>query len=186
MKRLILLSALLIIGCKNKIDHSAEVSEDSIDTRELLIPKTKKLIKKQSPSEFFSYAPESNLIMKSWNCWGPNELKPRGTMEQRLIEDLKVNRLNPKGYIFYRKQKIYRSSSIRLDKTVLIKYGPLIISDSIYSNNFHKSKFRIEATEVNRFGDYQLYPLVEDKAWSLKNSSNDSVINIPIKITIYP
>jgi len=186
MKRLILLSALLIIGCKNKIDHSAEVSEDSIDTRELLIPKTKKLIKKQSPSEFFSYAPESVLIMKSWNCWGPNELKPRGTMEQRLIEDLKVNRLNPKGYIFYRKQKIHRSSPIRLDKTVLIKYGPLIISDSIYSNNFHKSKFRIEATEVNRFGNYQLQSLIQDKVWGLKNSSIDSVINIPIKITIYP
>mgnify|MGYP006892430517 CR=1 FL=1 len=113
--------------------------------------------------------------------WGPNELKRGGKMEQRLIEDLKVNRLNPKGYIFYRKQKIHR-----LDKTVLIKYGPLIISDSIYSNNFHKSKFRIEATEVNRFGNYQLQSLIQDKVWGLKNSSIDSVINIPIKITIYP
>ena len=68
----------------------------------------------------------------------------------------------------------------------MIKYGPLIISDSIYSNNFHKSKFRIEATEVNRFGNYQLQSLIQDKVWSLKNSSIDSVINIPIKITIYP
>ena len=90
---------------KNKIDNSAEVSEDSIDTRELMIAKTKKLIKKQRPTEFFSYAPESVLIEKSWNSWGPNELKRGGKMEQRLIEDLKVNRLNPKRIYFLQETK---------------------------------------------------------------------------------
>ena len=118
--------------------------------------------------------------MKSWNCWGPNELKPFGKMEQRLVEDLNVNGLNPKGYIFYRKQKIYSP-----DKTFLIKYGPLIISDSIYNNNFHNSEFRIEATEVNREGNYSLLTYTEDKAWSLRGS-NDSVINIPLKIKFTP
>jgi len=105
MKKLLFLSVFLIIGCKNKIDHSAEVSEGSIDTRELMILKTKKLIKKQRPTEFFSYAPESVLIEKSWNSWGPNELKRGGKMEQRLIEDLKVNRLNPKRIYFLQETK---------------------------------------------------------------------------------
>ena len=161
MKKLLLLSALLIFACKNKIDESTVVLE---------------LTNKQSPTQFFSYAPETILIMKSWNCWGPNELKPFGTMEQRLVEDLNVNGLNPKGYIFYRNQK-----SEYEDKTILIKYGPLIISDSIYNNNFHNLEFRIEATEVNREGNYSLPTYTEDKVWSLRGS-NDSVINIPLKI----
>ena len=161
MNKLILLSALFIFACKNKIDESTAVLE---------------LTNKQSPTQFFSYTPEAVLIMKSWDCWGPNELKPFGTMEQRLVEDLNVNGLNPKGYIFYRKQKIYYP-----DKTFLIKYGPLIISDSIYNNNFHNLEFRIEATEVNREGNYSLLTYTEDKVWSLRGS-NDSVINIPLKI----
>jgi hypothetical protein len=161
-KLLFLLSALLIFACKNKIDESTAVLE---------------LTNKQSPTQFFSYTPEAVLIMKhQLFCWGPNELKHYGTMEQRLVEDLNVNGLNPKGYIFYRKQKIYYP-----DKTFLIKYGPLIISDSIYNNNFHNLEFRIEATEVNREGNYSLLTYTEDKVWSLRGS-NDSVINIPLKI----
>ena len=165
MKKLLLISALLILACKNKIDESTAVLEQT---------------NKQSPTQFFSYAPETILIMKSWNCWGPNELKPFGKMEQRLVEDLNVNGLNPKGYIFYRKQKISEE-----DKTILIKYGPLIISDSIYNNNFHNLEFRIEATEVNREGNYRLVTYTEDKVWSLRGS-NDSVINIPLKIKFPP
>ena len=177
MKKLLLISALLILACKNKIDESTAVLEQT---------------NKQSPTQFFSYAPETILIMKSWNCWGPNELKHYVTMEQRLVEDLNVNGLNPKGYIFYRKQK-----SEYEDKTILIKYGPLIISDSIYSNwsnrkfgvdlrnsargEIHNLEFRIEATEVNREGNYSLPTYTEDKVWSLRGS-NDSVINIPLKI----
>ena len=100
-------------------------------------------------------------------------------MEQRLLEDLNVNGLNPEGYFFYRKQKIYRR-----DKTVLIKYGPLIISDSIYSNNL-ESEFRIEANERNKYGNYSLMYLNESDIWSLKGN-NDSVINIPLKIKFLP
>ena len=111
-KLLFLLSALLIFACKNKIEEPTEVSE---------------LINKQTPTEFFSYAHEDILIEKCWNCWGPSELKPYGEMGQRLIEDIKVNGLNPKGYVFYRKQK-FSSNNL-----VLIKYGPLIISDSVYN-----------------------------------------------------
>tara|TARA_B110000459_G_C16248898_1_gene332521 strand:- start:37 stop:543 length:507 start_codon:yes stop_codon:yes gene_type:complete len=162
MKKLLLISALLIFACKNKIDESTAVLE---------------LTNKQSPTQFFSYTPEAVLIMKhQLFCWGPNELKHYGTMEQRLVEDLNVNGLNPKGYIFYRKQKGEVG-----DKTILIKYGPLIISDSIYNNNFHNLEFRIEATEVNREGNYSLPTYTEDKVWSLRGS-NDSVINIPLKI----
>ena len=166
MKKLLLISALLILACKNKIDESTAVLE---------------LTNKQSPTQFFSYTPEAVLIMKhQLYCWGPNELKHYGTMEQRLVEDLNVNGLNPKGYIFYRKQKISEE-----DKTILIKYGPLIISDSIYNNNFHNLEFRIEATEVNREGNYSLPTYTEDKVWSLRGS-NDSVINIPLKIKFPP
>ena len=182
MKKLLLISALLILACKNKIDESTAVLEQT---------------NKQSPTQFFSYTPEAVLIMKhQLFCWGPNELKHYGTMEQRLVEDLNVNGLNPKGYIFYRKQK-----SEYEDKTILIKYGPLIISDSIYSNwsnrkfgvdlrnsargEIHNLEFRIEATEVNREGNYSLPTYTEDKVWSLRGS-NDSVINIPLKIKFPP
>ena len=123
---LILLSTLLILACKNKIEESTEVSE---------------LTNKQSPTEFFSYASEDILIDKTYGVWGPSELKPYGRMGQRLIEDIKVNGLNSKGYIFYRKQKfgeiklVNGREIINLGRKnlVLIKYGPLIISDSIYN-----------------------------------------------------
>ena len=164
MKKLLLLCALLIFACNNKIDEKPVALEQT---------------NKQSPTQFFSYAREDILTSKSWNCWGPNKLNPHGTMEQRLLEDLNVNGLNPEGYIFYRKQKIYRR-----DKTVLIKYGPLIISDSIYSNNL-ESEFRIEANERNKYGNYSLMYLNEADIWSLKGN-NDSVINIPLKIKFLP
>ena len=45
----------------------------------------------------------------------------------------------------------------------------------------HNLEFRIEATEVNREGNYSLLTYTEDKVWSLRGS-NDSVINIPLKI----
>ena len=168
-KFLFLLSTLLIFACKNKIDEPTEVSE---------------LINKQTPTEFFSYAHEDILIEKCWNCWGPSELKPFGEMGQRLIEDIKVNGLNPKGYVFYRKQK-FRSNDL-----VLIKYGPLIISDSIY-NKIKSEDLKVGYYDIitesitSKWGN--IYTEAERKyIESIEKNLKDSIITIPIKISVKP
>ena len=168
-KLLFLLSALLIFACKNKIEEPTEVSE---------------LINKQTPTEFFSYAHEDILIEKCWNCWGPSELKPYGEMGQRLIEDIKVNGLNPKGYVFYRKQK-FPSNNL-----VLIKYGPLIISDSVY-NKIKSEDLKIGLNDIitesitSKWGN--IYTEAQRKySESIGNNLKDSIITIPIKISVKP
>tara|TARA_B110000003_G_scaffold10365_1_gene10575 strand:+ start:3487 stop:4035 length:549 start_codon:yes stop_codon:yes gene_type:complete len=170
---LLLLSTLLIFACKNKIEESTEVSE---------------LTNKQSPTEFFSYAPEDILIEKCWRCWGPSELKPYGEMGQRLIEDIKVNGLNPKGYIFYRKQKIFPNN------LVLIKYGPLIIPDSIY-NKIKSEDLKIGLGDIitesttsrggNIYYEGNIYIEAERKYFeSKKKNLIDSIITVPIKLDL--
>ena len=91
--------------------------------------------------------------------------------------------MNPKGYV-YRKQK-FPSNNL-----VLIKYGPLIISDSVY-NKIKSEDLKIGLNDIitesitSKWGN--IYTEAQRKYFeSIGNNLKDSIITIPIKISVKP